>query len=133
MAATTLPEFAPTLLIVDDEPLMTDLFRQYMTRIGYQVLTAGCASEALDIICEKGATVQIVVTDMSMPGMSGKELAETLQNLKPQIPVIITTGVDTSDASAQTSPNVVLMLQKPYQNRLLAEKIAEILKSAPVI
>ena len=127
MEAPTLPIKAFSLLIVDDEPLMTDLFRQYMTRIGYHVSVAACGSEALDILSEKHCPVKIIVTDMSMPGMSGIDLALKIRLIDPEMQVIITTGVDTEVDLASLSPNIAFVLQKPYQNRILAEKIEKIL------
>ena len=126
MEAPTLPDKEFSLLIVDDEPLMTDLFEQYMSRIGYQVLVAACGAEALDILSEKDCAVKIIVTDMSMPGMSGIDLALKIRLIDSEMKVIITTGVDTTIDLASLSPNIVHVLQKPYQNRTLAEKIEEI-------
>ena len=118
-----------TLLIVDDEPLMTDLFRQYMTRRGFHVLTAESGAVALQVIEAEAGAIHLVISDMRMPDMDGIALAQTLAQSHPHLPVLIATGQDTSLSNTPLPPNIVGMVQKPYQNRVLAERIREILGS----
>ena len=65
MEAQTL--HSATLLIVDDDPLITDLFSQYMSRRNFHVLRAESGQEALEIVAREQADIQLVVTDMTMP------------------------------------------------------------------
>jgi CheY-like chemotaxis protein len=115
-----------TLLVVDDEPLVTDLFRQFMTRRGFRVLVAMTGAEALQT-AEQDQNVSLVITDMSMPGMDGLELAEALLARKPEIPVLIATGHDASAGIPGAPANVVAIVQKPFQNRDLVQTIRTIL------
>lgn len=128
MDASTLQSQCDTLLIVDDEPLMTDLFRQYMSRQGFRVLTASSAGEALAHVAVEGSAIRLVITDMTMPDMDGIRLAEALCAERPDVPVLIATGHDTEEASENLPSNVVDVVKKPYQNRLLAERIRQILE-----
>jgi CheY-like chemotaxis protein len=125
MEASTLKVHAQALLIVDDEPLMTDLFRQFMTKRGYRVLTASSGPEALAVVQTAQGEVNLVITDMTMPGMDGLEMARRLRELRPDLPVLIATGHDNSETPLPS--NVVGIIQKPYQNRVLAERIQQIL------
>ncbi|HZP81083.1 MAG TPA: response regulator [Chthonomonadaceae bacterium] len=126
MEAATLDESTHTLLVVDDEPLITDLFRQFMTKRGYRVLTATSGQQALATV-EAEESIALVITDMTMPEMNGLEIANRLAQLRPRLPVLIATGHNTEDALANLPPNVVGIVQKPFQNKLLAERIHEIL------
>jgi CheY-like chemotaxis protein len=116
-----------TLLIVDDEPLMTDVFRQFMTKRGFRVLTAASGKEALQIIDAEAPGVDLIITDMTMPDIDGAALAHRLYAQLPQVPVMIATGHDLDTAALGLPPNVVEVVRKPYQNRRLAERIREIL------
>ncbi len=118
-----------TLLFVDDEPMMVDLFRDFMTMRGYRVLTASGGLVALNIVEAEGESIQLTVTDMTMPDMDGLELARRLAVIAPHIPVLIATGHDTGQAGVGLPLNVAGIIQKPYQNRAIAERIRQILDS----
>ena len=118
---------APTLLIVDDEPLITDLFKQYMTRRGYIVLTAQSGEAALDIVKAEAEALRLVISDMTMPGMTGLEFAAALLLVAPHLPVLIATGHALEAAEHSLPSNVVGVAQKPYQNRLLSDQIRRFL------
>ncbi len=129
MEARTLQSPAEALLIVDDDPLITDLFLQYMTRRGYVVHTAQSGDAALELAKTESESLRLVITDMTMPGMDGLGLAAELARVLPQLPVLIATGHDFTAASLALTPNVVGLVQKPYQSRLLAEQIRQFLDS----
>ena len=121
------PPQEQTLLIVDDEPLMTDVFRQYMSKRGYRVLTASSGEEALRMVAAEKEALSLVITDLTMPDMDGAELARRLYALAPGLSVMIATGHDLDLAALGGPTNVVQVIRKPYQNRILAESIREIL------
>ncbi len=129
MDASSHPEHktAETLLIVDDEPHMTDIFRQFMSKRGFQVLTAGSGREALALPEVGAGVVSLVITDMTMPEMTGIELAQAFGAILPDIPVLIATGHDIRLEELSAVPNIAGVIRKPYQNRTLAERIREIL------
>ena len=120
-----------TLLIVDDEPLMTSLFSQSMSKRGYQVLTAASGAEALEIVKREGETIRVVITDMTMPGMDGMQLAQALAQQAPQIKVLLSTGHEADNELLAQSPNIKGIVQKPYQSKVLAEKIRLLLEAPP--
>ncbi len=123
MDALTHQTSEETLLIVDDEPLMTELFEKFMTKRGFQVLTAASGAEALEIVYREKAGIRLVLTDVTMPGMDGLALAGALGRLAPSLPVMLATGLDADMNTASGLPNVVAVVRKPYQNRVLAEQI----------
>ena len=126
MEAGTLPS-SVALLIVDDEPLMTELFNHFMSKRGFQVLTASSGREALEIVAREGKTIRMVITDMTMPGMDGLDLARQLLAAAPEIPLLLATGHEPDMEMVADLPNVVDVVRKPYQNKVLAERIHELL------
>ena len=123
-----MPLQSATLLIVDDDSLITDLFSQYMTRQGFRVLSALSGEEALATVANEGDALRLLVTDMTMPGMDGLTLAKALYALNPCLPVILASGHDLADDPALLLPNVAAVVQKPYRNKVLADQIRQFLE-----
>ena len=80
------------LLLVEDELELAELYRSYLERQGYTVVLAHDGQSALDIFTKENSAFDLVITDQSMPGMSGKELSEALLKLCPELPIILCTG-----------------------------------------
>src|SRR5207237_7591983 len=81
-----------TLLIVDDEEMLVELLRRMVLRQGYQALVANSAQEGLSIYERNRDRIDLVITDLVMPGMDGKALAEELLRRDPQIRILVSTG-----------------------------------------
>lgn len=114
------------LLIVDDEPLITDLFTRAMTKRGFQVLSAVDGESALAIVKSRASDLSLVITDMTMPGMDGIALAQALEHVAPSLPVLIATGYDADISQMHPPANVVDIVQKPYQTTALFDTIRTI-------
>jgi PAS domain S-box-containing protein len=123
-----LPQGTETILLVEDEDLVRHLSRQILEESGYTVIEAQNGLHALEI-CETGdCKFDLVMTDVVMPQMGGRELAENLRSRLPEIKILFTSGY-TDDAvvrkgviEADTN-----FIQKPFSPDKLAEKIREIL------
>ncbi len=115
----------PTLLIVDDDTLLTSLFRQAMTKKGFQIVEAHSGKQALAMVAQQ--TIDLIVLDMSLPDMEGIAVARALARTDPTLPIIIATGHDpeTDDLPA----NVAEVVRKPFSFRTLAESIKTLLSS----
>ncbi|MEH3022571.1 MAG: ATP-binding protein [Pseudomonas oryzihabitans] len=93
-----LPGHGETLLVVDDEPTIRALVTEAMTAQGYRVLEAAEAASALGLI-QSGATVDLLVTDVGLPGaLNGRQLADAVRSLRPELPVLFITGYAESHA-----------------------------------
>ncbi|MCE5265255.1 MAG: PAS domain S-box protein [Deltaproteobacteria bacterium] len=115
-----------TILLVDDEEGIVSVSRELLTHLGYQVLTAKSGSEALDLYREKGATIDLVILDMIMPGMSGGETFDLLKQLNPGIRVILSSGYSLDGpASRIMEQGCRSFMQKPFNLSLLSQKIRE--------
>jgi two-component system cell cycle sensor histidine kinase/response regulator CckA len=117
-----------TILLVEDEENVRRLLRHVLAKRGYQVLEASHAEEALAIFNSEGNSIDLLLTDMVMPRMSGRELAERIQSVRPGIPVIYMSGY-TDDVLVRTgalSPGMSF-LQKPLRPEVLTSKVREAL------
>lgn len=80
------------ILLVDDEQPILDMEKQTLKRLGYTVTAENNPNNALDVFRKTPHAFDLVITDMSMPGMSGKELTSKLLEIRSDIPVILCTG-----------------------------------------
>jgi CheY-like chemotaxis protein len=118
-----------TLLIVEDEPSVRLLARRVLEARGYQVLMASNGQDALQVVRHHaGPPIRLVVTDVIMPLMGGKEMAEWLRTALPQVPILFTSGY-TDDAVLQPPEPAqgIAFLPKPYTPSTLINKVREML------
>jgi nitrogen-specific signal transduction histidine kinase/CheY-like chemotaxis protein len=124
-----LPHGTETLLIVEDDPSVRHLAAGVLEAQGYTVLRANNGQDALHVAREhKGSPIRLVVTDVIMPLMGGKVMAEWLKTTYPDLKILFTSGY-TDDAIVQhgvLEPGVVF-LPKPYTLAVLARKVREML------
>ncbi len=81
-----------SILLVDDEPAILAVGKQMLTELGYRVQAAGNATEALELFAGHARQFDLVITDMTMPGMTGDRLVIELRRIRPAIPIILCTG-----------------------------------------
>src|SRR5262249_48334011 len=91
-APSASPAEARTILLVDDEPGVRAIARRLLERANYVVIEAADGQEAMDIAARTDVHVDLLVTDMVMPGMSGRELISQFAERRPRVPVIAITG-----------------------------------------
>lgn len=117
-----------TILLVEDEEMVRDLAHRILQERGYQVLAARSGSEALSLLEQRGGKVNLLLTDMVMPLMSGRSLALHVQTAWPGIRVLYMSGY--AQESAHTLDDLSLKnnyLQKPFPPAELARKVREVL------
>jgi PAS domain S-box-containing protein len=117
-----------TLLVVEDEPAVLALSRRALEAQGYVVLAASDAAAALRVVERHGGTIHLLLTDVVMPGLSGRELADRLTVQRPGIRVLYMSGYP-GDAVVQhgTLPSGSAFLQKPFSPDGLARKVRDVL------
>jgi PAS domain S-box-containing protein len=127
--ACPLPRGTETILLVEDEKMVRDLAERILMRQGYQVLVATHGEEAFRLAqTNKGREIHLLLTDLVMPHMGGKELAEKLKLERPQIKVLITSGyTDETLIRQDVIKEGTVFLQKPFTPLSLAQKVREAL------
>ena len=121
-----------TVLVVDDNAPLRDATTRILSRLGYRVLDAGNASDALAIL-GTSRPVELLFTDLEMPGgMSGEQLAIEARRLRPELKVLFTTGSAGGGALAELRGRTAgadRLLEKPYRRDDLARSVAEMLRA----
>jgi signal transduction histidine kinase/serine/threonine protein kinase len=117
-----------TVLLVDDEPLVREATRRTLRSLGYQVIGAKSAGDALKIAADKVDAIDLVITDVMMPGMNGLELARELGKIRPALKVLFISGYTAGVLAERGFLNENLnFLQKPVARDALAGRIRELL------
>jgi CheY-like chemotaxis protein len=123
-----LPKGKERILLVDDEPAIVDIGEQMLTKLGYQVITRTCSVEALDLFRAKPDNFDMVISDMTMPQMTGEELVQEIQAIRNSIPVILCTGFSNQIAAERAREiGINGFLMKPVVLADMAQQVRNIL------
>ena len=116
-----------TILMVEDDPDLADLMRDILAGLGYMVLDARSASEALELSRGLADPIDLLLADVSLPGSSGRELADSLRQSRPGLPVLYISGCPTSaDGSGAPQPGAAF-LAKPFSPSELGDSVRTVL------
>ena len=120
-----------TVLLVEDEDIVRDLCVRVLDELGYRVLQAGNGDEAIALAMGHGGRIDLLLTDVVMPRMSGRQLAERLLTARPEMKVLYMSGY-TDDAVVRHGilDSTIAFIQKPITPEALARKVREALGSA---
>jgi CheY-like chemotaxis protein len=121
-----------TVLLVEDEPGVRHLARDVLTRYGYTVIEAADGSEALRLVAARDESIDLLLTDVVMPGMSGAELARRFRELRPNVPVLYASGYADEAVTSHGVPDVgggTPFLQKPFEPDDLVRRVREVMDS----
>jgi PAS domain S-box-containing protein len=122
---------ARTVLVVDDEPEVRELAAEILRRVGYIVLEAGDGAAALEVAGGHEGEIHLLVTDMVMPGMSGRDLAERLHSLRTGLRVLYMSGyVQDASARAALASERSAFVGKPFTPQALTDRVRQLLAGA---
>ncbi len=117
-----------TVLLVDDEKMILDVGSQMLEEMGYNVLMAGGGVEAVEVVEDNPDEVDLVILDMVMPGIGGRETYEKLKEINPDIVVLLASGYSvTSEVTNMLKQGCNAFIQKPFNMKQLSWKIREVL------
>jgi PAS domain S-box-containing protein len=117
-----------TVLLADDQGGIRSLLREYLTRDGYLVLEAASGDEAVHLAEQSSVPVDLLITDMTMPGRRGLEVSETLTGRWPQMKTIFISGYSREfDKAVQDVPAGARFLRKPFSRAELLDSVRELL------
>jgi PAS domain S-box-containing protein len=118
------------ILVVEDEPALRAVIKRVLTRAGYSVVEAGDAFEALAVFGNERSKIDLVLTDVVMPGMTGRELADRIHKLSPSMPILFMSGY-TDEAIARHGVLGSSFLRKPFDHATLTARVRRAIEEAP--
>ena len=134
MSQVSAPGKRPTVLVVDDEEDLRDIMRRMLERRGFTTLVAGDSKQAITACREHPEEIDILLTDLGLPGASGGELSRTAAQLRPGMRVVYISGLpkDIAVADGLISENA-LLVRKPFTSDVLVGALHEVLgeRAAP--
>ncbi|MBW2054169.1 MAG: response regulator [Deltaproteobacteria bacterium] len=125
---TPIPKGTEHILFVDDEPALAKMGKQLLESLGYQVEMITKSSDALELFRKKPDRFDLVITDMTMPNITGEKLAIELMNIRPDIPVILSSGFNYNiDEKKAMALGIRAFISKPVLKQEIAETIRNVL------
>ena len=115
-----------TILLVEDDEDARASVKRMLKRLGYGVIEAATADAACEMLAAPNASVDLVLTDIVMNGMSGRELAVRLSIERPTVPLLLMSGHSADDIELQED-ELAHFVQKPFSIELLAKRVKEAL------
>jgi two-component system cell cycle sensor histidine kinase/response regulator CckA len=118
-----------TILVVEDQPALRELVRRVLEQKGYRVLEAPNGEQAVRVAESSARPIQLVITDVVMPGMNARAMAERIRGVWPTVRVLYMSGYHDDDVMLQSLATAkVDFLQKPFLPYDLAEKVRAVLE-----
>jgi|GEM_PF-4069894 len=116
------------ILIVDDEEIIVGLYKTSLQKLGYKVTGTTSSSKALELFKDNPEGYDLLITDQTMPAMTGVELAKLVLNIRPKLPIIINTGYNSKISEDETKDlNIRALIMKPVSRSTLAATIRNVL------
>jgi DNA-binding NtrC family response regulator len=117
------------ILIVDDEPELASIMERALRHQGYSVLTAGTGEQALELAASHEGAISLLISDLVMPGMGGRELAWRFRQAYPGIKLILCSGYADAGGALQMveDDGMVTFLEKPVELRDLVSTVRQVL------
>lgn len=117
-----------TILLIDDEDMILEVGRAMLEKLGYRAIAAGSGEQALDVVRRMEESIDLIVLDLIMPGMSGSQVFDAIREIRPQIPVLLSSGYSMNgQAKDVMARGCNGFLQKPFNLSELSQKISQIL------
>jgi PAS domain S-box-containing protein len=119
-----------SILLVDDEPTLTAMYQRLLSELNYQVTVSNRPREALAWCAEQPARFELVITDLTMPELNGLDVARQLRALRPELPVILVSGVNSAlNDNLRREAGLADLLEKPVSMTALAGAVHRVLTS----
>jgi PAS domain S-box-containing protein len=120
-----------TILLIDDEQMITEVGQAMLEKLGYRVVVANSGEDGIAVINEKGAEVDLVILDMIMPGMDGGQTFERIREIHSAIPVILSSGYSLNGQAEEILKRGCKgFIQKPFDIEKLSRKLRDALEGS---
>jgi len=118
------------VLLVEDEPFVREATCHILRSAGFDVLPAADAQEAMTVYEHNGRKIDLLMTDMALPGRNGRQLAHDLRHTSAEIPILLTSGYVERECDSEPREARTYFLPKPYSRAELVEMMEKILGEA---
>ena len=122
---------SPVILVVDDEKSVLDCLSEILRLQGYRVLSTEDGVKALKIYKDRGQEIDLILTDLVMPGLSGMEMLQSMQAINPGLKAIVMSGYSEMISRVQESGFTGGRLAKPFGVNQLTNEITHMLTDSP--
>ncbi len=130
-AARAVPAGRERILFIDDEKDLLDMGKEMLERLGYRVTVQASPTAALTLFASRPDQFDLIITDMTMPRMTGDVLVKEMRKIRPEIPVILCTGFSEKiDAETAAAMGIDRYIEKPLNRRALGEAVRAVLDNA---
>lgn len=119
------------ILLVEDEPFVREATCGILENAGFEILPASDARDALRVYQQSRRAIDLLMTDMVLPGRTGQQLGQDLREQSPELAVLVTSGYFNPQYEIEEPESHIYFLAKPYSRRLLVAKIERILGTGP--
>jgi DNA-binding response OmpR family regulator len=128
MSEVSPPSERPTVLVVDDEEDLRDIMRRMLDRRGFHAIVAGDSEQAIATCREHDGDIDVLVTDLGLPGVSGGDLSRTATALRPGMRVVYISGLPKDIAVTKGLIDAdALLVKKPFSSEMLVEALHTVL------
>ncbi len=118
------------VLVVEDESALRRAFERMLVRLQCEVTMVGSGEEALAVAGTKSRPPDVLLTDLILPGMSGRELIESLRAIRPELKVLLMSGYAPNDMAPAAALDAGAFLQKPFTITELADAIQSLVDAS---
>lgn len=120
-----------TILLVDDHAAARKSMQRFLLDAGYRILAAHSGKQALKVFAEHSGAVDLLIADIMMPGMNGRELAETLLGQKPDLRILLISGYEHApvELAGGFAAGAVELVRKPFSGKALIKRVMEVLQA----
>lgn len=116
------------VLFVDDEAAIAEMSAEHLQRLGYQVTAKNSSEEALKLFRAQPADFDVIITDQTMPGCTGLQLATEVRNIRPEMPVVLITGFSEAVTPERLREDgITALVTKPFASQALAAAVRQAL------
>jgi CheY-like chemotaxis protein len=126
-------EDTPTasVVVADDEPLMRELVKALLDAEGFDVIEAEDGQAAIDACRDLGDDLDLLIADVSMPGITGPDAVEEIRNTRPTLPVLFLSGHDPDSAGGLPEPDASTdVVRKPFESDQLIQAVTRLLRGS---
>jgi two-component system, cell cycle sensor histidine kinase and response regulator CckA len=132
-SAETLRDGVETILLVEDDKAVRTMAAAVLRRAGYSVIEATNGVEGVRVCEDAKVTFDLVITDMVMPGMSGRALAARVREVRPTVPVLLMSGYTRDAMLLNAEPSLqAAFIEKPFTPQSFTQKVRELLERGPL-